>query len=162
MNLGDIYFKTFAAIIAMSFLAALAIASLLRFRQCSWRTVVYAALPLWLAVGFFVLDTNHQRLFVAWHKLQNSALPKNGCLSYEPDFYRLYATYEMSRHEFDTWVHSHPWQLHAGDNGLLNHDGPRLGLDSPEVSFETDMAQNGKQLRVYYKSGKMYASYNSN
>ena len=162
MNLGDIYLKSFAAIIAMSFIAALAIASLLRFRHCSWRSVVYAALPLWLALGFFALDTYHQRLFVTWHQRQNLALPKNGCLTYEPDFYRLYATYKMSRLEFDRWVYSHPWQLHAGDSGFSNHDGSRLGLNAPEFSFVTEMAPNGKQLRVYYKSGKMYVSYNSN
>ncbi|MEZ6135536.1 MAG: hypothetical protein R3C53_11565 [Pirellulaceae bacterium] len=68
----------------------------------------------------------------------------------------------MTRQEFDIWVLDHPWHLRSGGNSLLHHDGPRFGLDQPEASFETDMAPNGKQLRVYYKSGKMYASYNSN
>ena len=162
MNLGDIYLKTFAAIIAMTFLASLTVASLLRIWRFSWRSVIYAALPVWLALGFFILDTGHQGLFVAWHQWQNSVLPKHGCLTYEPDFYRLYATYEMTRQEFDIWVLDHPWHLRSGGNSLLHHDGPRFGLDEPEASFETDMAPNGKQLRVYYKSGKMYASYNSN
>jgi hypothetical protein len=162
MNLGDIYLKTFAAIVAMSFIAALVSASMLRFWRCSWRTVIYAALPVWLALSFFALDNWHQRLFAAWHQRQNSALPKDGCLTYEPDFYRLYATYKMTRNEFDAWVKDHPWRLHLGSNGLLHHDGPQFGLDSPESTFETDMAPNGKQLRVYFKSGIMYASYNSN
>jgi hypothetical protein len=160
MNLGNIYLKTFAAIIAISFVLAVMVASLLRFRRCSWRTVVLSALPIWLMVGFFVLNTSHQRLFVAWHKWQNSALPKQGCLTYEPDFTRLYATYAMSRSEFETWVNDHPWRLHAGNNGLLHHDGPRLGFDEPELSFETDSAPNGRQLRVYYRSGIMYVAYN--
>lgn len=161
MNLGDIYLKTFGALIVTSFVIAVAIASLLRFRSCSWRTIILAALPLWLIVGFFVLDTSHQRLFVAWHQWQNSALPKNGCLTYEPDFTRLYATYEMRREEFEDWVSEHPWGLQPGSNGLLHHDGPRLGFDAPDLSFESDMAPNGKQLRVYYKSGIMYVSYNA-
>lgn len=161
MNLGDIYLKTFAAIIVISFGVSVTVASLLRFRRCSWRTVVYAALPIWLLLGFLGLDTGHQRLFAAWHKWQNSALPRHRCLSYEPDFTRLYATYEISRDAFQAWAKDHPWRLHAGNNGLLHHDGPRLGFDDPELSFETDSAPNGKQLRVYYKSGIMYVSYNA-
>ncbi|MBC8872891.1 MAG: hypothetical protein H8E44_25940 [Planctomycetes bacterium] len=161
MNLGDIYLKTFAAIIGTSFVLALMVASLLRFRRCSWRTVILAALPIWVLLGFLILNTSHQRLFAAWHKSQNTALPKNGCRTYEPDFTRLYATYSLTRDEFEAWANNHPWQLHAGDNGLLHHDGPRLGFDEPELSFETDSAPNGKQLRAYYKSGIMYVSYNA-
>ena len=161
MNLGSIYLKAFFAIIAITFVFALTVASLLRLRRCRWRTVVLAALPIWLIIGRLVLDTSHQRLFVAWHRWQNTALPQQGCLTYEPEFTRLYATYKMSRTEFQVWVNDHPWQLHAGDNGLLHHDGPRLGFDGPAFSFETDSAPNGKQLRVYYKSRIMYVSYNS-
>ena len=161
MNLGDIYLKTFAAIIAISFIVSVVVASSLRLRHCSWRTVIIVALPLWLPIGFLSLNLGHQRLFVAWHKSQNVTLPRNGCLTYEPDFTRLYATYKMDRDEFETWVANHPWHLHAGDNGLLHHDGPRLGLREPELSFETESAPNGKQLRVYYKSRIMYVSYNA-
>ncbi len=161
MNLGNIYLKTFAAIIAMSLVLALGVASLLRFRRVSWRTVILTSLPIWLLVGFLVLNTSHQRLFSAWHKSQNTLLPKNGCRTYEPDFTRLYATYSMNRGEFEAWVNNHPWQLHVGNSGLLHHDGPRLGFEEPDLSFETDFAPNEKQLRVYYKSGIMYVSYNS-
>ena len=162
MNLGDIYVKSFALIIAMSFVASLAIASLLRFRRFSWQTVGYVALPLWLAMAFFLLETNHHRLFVVWHQWQNGVLPKERALTCEPSFFRLYATYEMSRPEFDLWVQGHPWNLQLGNNSVLYHDGPRFGIEEPEASFETEMEPNGKQLRVYYKSGKMYAAYNSN
>ena len=161
MNLGDIYIKAFVAIIGASFGVSLIASSMLRFFGCSWRTVFLAAIPIWLPLGFLGLDTSHQTLFVAWHKAQNRALPKHGCRTYEPNFTRLYATYSMSRDEFGVWVNSHPWHLHAGDNGLLHHDGPRLGFDAPELSFETERAPNGKQLRVYYKSGIMYVSYNA-
>lgn len=161
MNLGDIYLKTFAVIIAFSFVLAVMATSLLRLRQCSWRTIVLAAIPIWLAVGFLLLNLCHQPLFTAWHKLQNTTLPNHGCLTYEPDFTRLYATYRMTREQFETWVTNHPWQFHAGNNGLLHHDGPRLGMDGPELSFETESASNGKQLRVYFKLGTMYVSYNA-
>lgn len=100
-------------------------------------------------------------MFAAWHKWQNTAVPKDGCLTYEPDFSRLFATYEMSRDEFDEWVSNHAWRLHAGNNRLLRYDGLRLGFAEPELSFETDSTPNGKQLRVYYKSGVMYVSYNA-
>lgn len=161
MNLGNIYLKTFATIIATSFFLALAVASLLRYRRCSWRTVLLAALPIWLTMGFMALDVGHKRVFAAWHKWQNTVLPKQGCRTYDPGFRRLYATYSMTREDFNAWVSDHPWKLHAGNNGLLHHDGPRLGIDQPELNFETDSAPNGKQLRVYYKSGIMYVSYNA-
>jgi hypothetical protein len=161
MNLGDIYFKTFAVIVAVSFLLALALTSLLRLRKFSWQVVVYAALPVWLVLGYLLLDAYHQSCFVAWHRWQNTALPNQGCLTYEPELHRLYATYDMDRSDFEAWVRSHPWQLGAGSNGLLHHDGPRLGFDAPELSFETAMAPNGQQLRVYFKAGIVYVSYNS-
>ena len=67
----------------------------------------------------------------------------------------------MTRPEFDAWVVNHPWQLKPGDNDLLHHDGPRLGLSEPDANFETEWDPNGRQLRVYFKSGIMYLSYNS-
>lgn len=36
-----------------------------------------------------------------------------------------------------------------------------LGIDAPEENYETTPAPNGKQLRVYYKAGRMYLSYNT-
>jgi hypothetical protein len=122
---------------------------------------LYVALPLWVVAGVVALDVGHHRIFVAWHKWQNNVLPRDGCLTYEPEFTRLYATYKMTQQQFKTWVAGHPWQLRVGDNGLLHHDGPRLGFSEPELSFETDSAPNGKQLRVYYESGIMYVSYNA-
>jgi hypothetical protein len=161
MNLGAVYLAAFAAIVTLSFTLAVSVASLLRLRHCSWRVVFVTAVPLWLAIGFPMLDLGHQRLFVAWHKWQNGALPQEGCLTYEPDVTRLYATYTMDRGTFESWVASHPWRLHAGDNGSLDHDASRFGFGEPELSFETDSAANGRQLRAYYKSGVMYAAYNA-
>jgi hypothetical protein len=45
MNLGKIHLETAAAIIAISFVIALLIASLLRLRRYSWRIVFIAAEP---------------------------------------------------------------------------------------------------------------------
>lgn len=162
MNFGDIYLKSFAVIVGASFLIAVMIASPLRFwRRTSWQTVVLTALPIWLILGFLALDWGHRRLFVTWHRWQNTALPSDGCLTYEPSFARLYATYEMTRDEFKRWARNHPWELQPSGNELLPSDGPRLGLDSPELCFASEMGPNGKQLRVYYKTGTMYVSYNS-
>ena len=51
--------------------------------------------------------------------------------------------------------------LTPGSNSLITHDEEVMGFENPEASFETEMADNGKQLRVYFKSGVMYLSYNS-
>jgi hypothetical protein len=161
MNLGTIHLEAFAAIAGLSLVIAILVASLLRLRRWSWRNVFVVALPLWLAIGCYALSKGHQPAFAEWHKWQNSAPPRNGCLTYEPSFTRLYASYRMSRDEFTAWVANHPWRLRTGDMSLLYLDGDRLHLAEPELSYETDRASNGQQLRVYYKSGVMYVSYNS-
>ena len=170
MNLGDIYLKTFLVLTTMalvlSCLLALVlsrlVASLLRFRRrVSWADVLCFGFLLGCFVAFTANMLLHRPLFVAWHKAQNDAVPTTGCLTYDPHFTRLYATYQMTRTEFDTWVANHPWELRPGDNGLLHHDGPEFDLGEPDASFETEMAPNGRQLRVYFKSGIMYVSYSS-
>jgi hypothetical protein len=162
MNLGVVYIKSFLLIISVSFVFSFGIASLLRFfRRVSWQPIFAIAITIWLCIGFFGLNNWHEKLFNAWHRWQNEAMPSKGCITYEPDFTRLFATYRMTRPEFEAWVTSHPWKLNPGDNGLLYHDRGRLGFNSPELSFETETAPNGKQLRVYFESGIMYVSYNS-
>lgn len=59
-------------------------------------------------------------------------------------------------------VARHDWSLHAVENGLHVNDGEKLKLDNPERTYATEPAPNGKQLRVYYRSGVMYVAYNSN
>lgn len=162
MNLGDIYLKTFLALIGMAFVLSFLMAALLRVRRrVSWKNVLCIGCLLGCFAAFIAVKPLHRPLFILWHKAQNDAAPATGCLTYEPDFTRLYATYQMTRPEFDAWVANHPWKLKPGDNGLLHHDGPRFGLNEPDASFETEMAPNGKQLRVYFKYGIMYLSYNS-
>ncbi|MFO0923981.1 MAG: hypothetical protein U0905_15990 [Pirellulales bacterium] len=162
MNLGVIHILSFGAIVVASFVISFAVASTIRWWRGSWPAVVYATLPLWLAIGFFMLDVFHHRLFVVWHRYQNEAVPQQGCLTYAPDFYRLYATYQMSVEELDRWVMHHPWQLQSADVNVCPHDSERFGLEVSEKSYQTEMAPNGRQLRLYYKSGTLYVSYNSN
>ena len=162
MNLGDIYLKTFLALTGMAFLLSFLMASLLRIRRrASWGTVFGIGCSVGIFAAFFANMSLHRPLFVSWHKAQNDAVPTTGSLTYEPDFFELNATCQMTRPEFDAWVGSHPWNLEPGDNSFLHHDGPSFGLSEPEASFETEMAPNGRQLRVYFKSGIMYLSYNS-
>lgn len=162
MNLGDIYLKTFLVLTATAFALSFVVASLLRIRRrVSWSGVVCIGLLLGGCGAVIACRVFHQTLFVAWHKTQNEAVPSSGCITYEPDFTRLYATYEMTRTEFDAWIANHPWKLKPGINGPLNEDGLRFGITEPDASFETEMAPNGKQLRVYFKSGIMYLAYHS-
>lgn len=67
----------------------------------------------------------------------------------------------MTLPQFNAWAAAHPWGLTAGSNSLIAHDEEAMGFASPAAAFETGMADNGKQLRVYFKSGVMYLSYNS-
>ena len=126
MNLGLIYIQSFLLIVVASSFVAFALASMLRLRRVSWHLVVVAALPLWLAIGFFALSELHQPLFVVSHRWQNEAVPATGCLTYEAEFNRLYAAYRMNRDDFIDWVESHLWNLRLGNNSLLHHDGTRL------------------------------------
>ena len=160
MNLGYIYLLSFFALIVCSLFISILGASILRNWHFSWRSIIICALPTWLVLGFFSLDTFHQPLFVAWHQKQNTALPREGCLIYRPSFGHLYAIYTMDREKFSSWVTRHPWKLHPGNNDLLFADGPVLGCSAPELNYETEMAPNGGQLRVYYETGKMFVSYN--
>ncbi len=73
MNLGVIHILSFGAIVVASFVISFAVASTIRWWRVSWPAVVYATLPLWLAIGFFMLDVFHHRLFVVWHRYQNEA-----------------------------------------------------------------------------------------
>ncbi|GAB5406149.1 MAG: hypothetical protein Aurels2KO_43800 [Aureliella sp.] len=126
----------------------------------TWRSICLAALPLWLVIGFCGLEYLHQPLFVALHQGQNTSLPSEGCLSYEPSFGRLFASYRMSREELDRWVSSFPVKMEPYDNAFLDFDAERLGFTDAEASYATPMASNGNQLRVYYSEGVMYVSYN--
>lgn len=162
MNLGDIYLKTFLVLLFAPPLVTFVLLGLLRQRlKLTWGGVLMIAAFLAPFAGLLLSTSYHRPVFVWWHKMQNQYVPRTGCVTYAPDFSRLYATYEMTLPQFDAWVAAHPWGLKPGSNDLLFHDAEVMGFEDPQLSFETGMADNGKQLRVYFKSGTMYLSYNS-
>ena len=162
MNLGDVYVKTFLLLLLAPALAAIVLMGLFRRRlQLTWGAVISVTLLVPPIAGVLLNYSFHRSLFVAWHKMQNQFVPPTGCLTYSPDFSRLYATYQMTLPQFNAWSAAHPWGLSAGSNSLLSQDTQAMGFDSPQSSMETSTADNGKQLRVYFKSGIMYLSYNS-
>ena len=165
MNLGNVYLQAFFYITATSFVIAAACTFSLRlFRRihAGWLSALAFFLGVFLAITGNRLF--HRDLFVTWHRSQNAIVPQTGCLTYEPSFGYLYATYAMDRFEFERWVSSHPWTLLPYDSSphqsLQSHDAKRLGFDDPEIAYATEMADDGGQLRVYFQSGTMFLSYN--
>lgn len=161
MNLGDIYLKTFLVITAVAFVAGFALAFVLRLMRrirAGWLVVLGSLLAAVLTVAGN--RAFHQELFTAWHQSQNSVVPRTGCLTYDPSFDRLYATYSMDAATFEQFVASHPWQLRPYDSSLQAMDARRLGFETPQAAYATEMAPNGNQLRLYFENGTMFLSYN--
>ncbi|MCC7335030.1 MAG: hypothetical protein IT422_08035 [Pirellulaceae bacterium] len=161
MNLGVVSIESFLLIIVASFAIAFGLASLLRLKNVSWHTIVLVSLPLWLMIGFALLDFGHQRLYAAWHRWQNAVVPQQGCIYYDPQFNRLLAKYSMKEADFLTWTTNHPWRLEQ-DGSPREYDLKQFGVVDPEFSFSNEPAPNGAQLRVYYKSGVAYIAYYAN
>jgi hypothetical protein len=164
MNLGGVFFKTAILILAGAFLLPLIGAWIIRiFKKLSWGLLMPVALCLTAVLAVAGLETLHRPIFVAWHRAQNTMVPRTGCVSYEPDFTRLCATYRMDRKTFDQWVAAHPWKLLPFDLADVPsfRDREHLGFSNPEAVFATEPAPNGKQLRVYYEKGTIYLAYNS-
>jgi hypothetical protein len=161
MNLGDVFLKAAASIcIASGVLTVVLMLGLRLLKKVRWPRLLLLALPTAILLCCCGLYLGHRPLFVAWHRAQNDALPRTGCLTYKPDFFRLYASYRMTRPEFDAWVGLHPWKLLPGGNsGFLDDDLKRCGIKKAEAAFATEMAPNGSQLRVYYHDGVMHALY---
>ena len=161
MNLGDIYLKTFFCITSIAFLAAVAVVGGIRFwRRVNAGWLIALSILMGMVFPFIGNSFFHQPVFVDWHRCQNEWVPKTGCLTYEPSFGRLFATYAMTETEFRDWVSNYPVPMGPYDNSLLMFDSEQLGFTAPELSFATQPASNGKQLRVYWADGKMYLSYN--
>ncbi len=162
MNLGSIYVQAFFVLFAAPTIVSFALLGLLRHKlKISCGSIVLFALFVAPIAGMLLNYAFHEPTFVAWHQAQNRYVPQTGCLTYRPQFSRLYATYRMTLPQFNAWATAHPWDLMPGGNSLVEHDAAALGFDNPVASFETEMAPNGKQLRVYFQSGTMYLSYNS-
>lgn len=161
MNLGDIYLKAFFCISGIAFLLAILVATGI----CFWRRLqVGWVIPIAFLLGivFAVVGNSllHRRLFVDWQQSQNEWVPEKGCLTYNPSFSRLFATYSMTKTELSDWVANYPVPMGPYDNSLLVFDSQRLGFTEPALSFATASAPNGKQLRVYWTDNVMYLSYN--
>jgi len=144
------------------FAAAVAVAVIIRllFRvRLGWWLLIASVLGIVLAYAgntFF-----HHDFFVRSHQSHNSFMPEEGCLTYEPSFGHLFASYAMSHEKFVQWVSLHPWKLKPYDMAFVEHDYKRLHFSDPEVAYATEMASDGGQLRVYFKDGVMYVSYNA-
>jgi hypothetical protein len=166
MNLGVVYIWSALAIaacaVALSAVAVLA-SALMRRRPLRWSTPLLGALAVGIPLTGIGLLFCHEPLFRFWHRRQNEAVPTAGCLSYEPTFWRLHASYRISPKAFDAWVASHPWGLVPCEpDGIFEfHDGPHFGLTSCEAAYESPRGPKGNNLRVYYHQGIAYLSYSA-
>jgi hypothetical protein len=166
MNLGAIYIDAALVILAAGLLAG-AVATgafLLATRTRVFvSTLLLGTFAIGLPSGCAGLALFHGSLFRAWHQHQNEALPASDCLTYEPSFWHLYATYAMDQQSFDQWIDSHPWSLTRcePDEIFRSHDGPHFGLTSCEAVYESPRGPKGNNLRVYYQNGTAYISYNA-
>jgi hypothetical protein len=160
-GLGEAYINVFLLITVCGGAAAFVVAVITRllFRvRLGWCMLI--ALVLGIAFAYAGNTYLHYDLFVRSHQSRNSFMPKEGCLTYEPSFGHLFASYAMSRDEFEQWASLHPWKLKPYDLTFVEHDSKRLNFTEPDVAYATEMASDGGQLRVYFRDGVMYVSYN--
>ena len=131
MNLGDVYIKAAVYICIGGCLLALSIVLLQRcLKKTPWPVSIgiFVVLTFMLSIGGCYFG--HYPLFRAWHHSQNQVLPQEGCLTYEPSFLRLHASYRMSRAEFDEWAQRHPWPLKPyALSDMPDQDTKALGFD---------------------------------
>ena len=161
MNLGDVCIKAAVCICIGGCLLALSIVLLQRcWKKTRWSVSIAIFVVLASALSMGGCYFGHYPLFVAWHHSQNQVLPQKGCLTYEPSFFRLYASYRMSRAEFDEWAQRHPWRLKPyALSDIPDQDTEALGFDRPDTAYASEPAPNGSQLRVYHGGDTMYVSY---
>ena len=160
MRLGQTYIDVFLHIAMWSALASVVLVAILRLlKRIHIAKLVAIGFVLFIAVTVTANTLFHRQLFVDRHRSQNAMVPTTGCLTYEPSFGHLFASYSMDRAEFDAWVSEHPWPMTAYDDSLQRFDEDRFGFTDADAALATEMAPNGNQLRVYFKSGVMYLSY---
>ena len=161
MNLGVVFFETSGEISTAAFWIAVFLTALLRFlKRIRIRWLIASLLFSTIALNYIGHKLFHLENFKTRHQAQNIWVPQHGCITYEPSPGQLFASYTMSSEEFEKWVAEHPFGMSQYDLGLMDSDSVRLGFSEPEAAYATEMAPNGKQLRVYYKNGRMYLSYN--
>jgi len=162
MNLGQIYFQAFVVLMVTPTVASMLLLCLFRRKLSSYfSTLALLSIFVGPAFGVCLNYKYHGLVFSAWHQWQNQFVPQSGCITYDPDFSRHYATYKMTLPQFHEWAATHPWKLNLSSGESFGHDFEIMGFDNPEASYSTEMAPNGKQLRIYFKLDTMYLSYNS-
>lgn len=160
-GLGETYINVFLWLAAAGFAIATILVAMIRLltrARMLWCVILTFLLGPFLAYAANSLF--HHDLFVRRHQSLNKLVPQEGCLRYEPSFGHLFASYTISQEDFERWVAKHPWGLDPYDLSLVDHDSKRLNFTSPDLAYATEMAPNGGQLRVYFKDGVMYLSYN--
>lgn len=160
-GLGETYIHVFIWLTALSFIIAIVVTTITRYVLRIRLTFCFPiALLLGVALAYGSNTLFHHDLFRITHQARNKLVPQAGCLRYEPSFGHLFASYEISREDFERWVTHHPWKLQPYDLALIEHDSKRLNFENPEVAYATEMGSNGGQLRVYFRDAVMYLSYN--
>jgi hypothetical protein len=162
MNLGVIAFESFLLLCFAGGLLSVAAAFLVgwlssrrKFAMLSF--VLLFPLSIWASNSLF-----HQRLFAWWHQAQNDVVPMAfPCLEYEPTVTTLRAKYKMTEPEFDHWVASHSWSLRPVTLEAWEPAKERawLGGDFEGKALATDIAPNGKQLRVFHSRDTTFVLY---
>ena len=160
-GLGETYISVFFWLTAWSFVAAAVSVLVIRlFKRFATGWAIFASIMLGMAFAFGSNSMLHHEMFAQQHQQHNKLVPATGCVRYEPSFGHLFAAYEMTTSEFDAWVARHPWGLNEYDRELIEYDEQKLGFSDPSMAYATESASNGGQLRVYFKNGIMYLSYN--
>src|SRR5690606_18893401 len=117
-----IYIKTFFLITTIAFgIAITGSLSLRLWKRINTGGLLVRSLVVGCVLAYAGNSRFHQDLFVSWQQSQNKRLPQTGCLSYEPSFGHLFATYSMSRDDFEHWVASYPMEMSPYDMSFLVH-----------------------------------------
>lgn len=161
MGLGEAYLEVFFNIAKLALLASVVAAGLVRaFKRVQLGKLVLIAIVLWFLLTYTGTKYFHHDRFVELHRTQNNYVPTTGCLTYEPSFGHLFASYSMSRDAFDAWVAAFPVSMTEYDSSLQRFDEEQLRFTEPDAAFATEPASNGGQTRAYFKGGVMYLSRN--
>ncbi|SMP74403.1 hypothetical protein SAMN06265222_117122 [Neorhodopirellula lusitana] len=154
MGLGEAYLQVFFNIVQLSFLATVSCVGLVRlFKRLRLIKLLLIAFLTWIVLTYTGLRLFHHERFVQLHQSHNTLVPETGCLTYEPTFATLHASYTISADDFGDWVSAYPIAMKEYDSTLQRIDEDVLGFTQPEAAFATEPSSNGAQKRVYYKDG---------
>ncbi|SMP79990.1 hypothetical protein SAMN06265222_1411 [Neorhodopirellula lusitana] len=161
IGLGEAYLEVFFNIAKLALLAAVVVVAFVRvFKRVRLGWLLLVAFGLWVILTYTGAKLFHHENFVRLHQSHNDYVPKTGCLTYEPSFGHLFASFSMSRDSFDAWVADFPVPMFEYDDALQRFDEDRLGFTEPDAAFATESASNGAQTRAYFKDNVMYLSRN--